>query len=405
MFAAMRQPLLLSFFILVMLAGCSSETSPIYTITNPAGNSASLPRLFTDNTGTVFMSWVEVEADTARFKFAGFNGAGWSSPSTIASGTSWFLNWADFPSLIAANSQPFAAHWLHKIPGNSYSYNIEMATFGEEWSSSIIPHTDNTATEHGFVSMLPATDSTFLAIWLDGRNTAGRAHHQYSDISKAMTLRGAFIQAGTFPSVIQEFALDPDICDCCHTTLVKTENGYLAAYRNRTADEVRDIYTVRYENGTWTGPAAIHDDNWQISACPVNGPAAASFANYVAVAWFTGADDMPRIKLSISTDNGARFGEPIIIEEISSLGRVDVEMNSDKIWLSWMNGIGDEASLQIQAFDLNGNKVAAYSIPGLAKSRNTGFPQITLAPGGLMVALTDISAEKPSVKTYFLPFK
>lgn len=404
MFVTMRLPLLLSLLFVVILGGCSPD-SPIQPIANPAAKKTSLPRLFTDNSGVVFMSWVEVEADSSRLKFARYSGSGWTSPATIASGSSWFLNWADFPSLIAENGRPVAAHWLRKIPGNAYSYHIEMATFGEDWSPSIIPHSDSTATEHGFVSMLPATDSTFLAIWLDGRNTAGREHHQYSDISKAMTLRGAFLQSGTVPSVLQEFELDPAICDCCNTALVRTENGYFAAYRNRTPDEIRDIYVVRYENGKWTQPYALHDDNWQISACPVNGPAAASFGNHVAVAWFTGADNRPRIKLSISADNGVNFGEPIIIEEPSSLGRVDIEMNAEHIWLSWLSGNGDDASLQIQVFNLAGDKTKTYTLPGLSKSRNTGFPQITLAPGGLMVAFTGFSAEKPAVKTYLLPIK
>ena len=60
--------------------------------------------------------------------------------------------------------------------------------------------------------------------------------------------------------------------ECCPTTAVMTSDGPIAAFRNRTEDEIRDIYVSRLENGKWTEPRAVYRDNWKINACPVNGP-------------------------------------------------------------------------------------------------------------------------------------
>ena len=38
----------------------------------------------------------------------------------------------------------------------------------------------------------------------------------------------------------------------------------MIAYRDRSADEVRDISIVRRVGGRWTKPAPVHDDGWKI---------------------------------------------------------------------------------------------------------------------------------------------
>ncbi|MEX2604111.1 MAG: hypothetical protein WD361_07900, partial [Gracilimonas sp.] len=189
----MKLPLILSLLFIFGMSCSENNQQQIYEINSPASDNSSLSHLFTDNTGTVFMSWVEEKENIAQLKYATLKDDAWSAPETIAQDSTWFLNWADYPSIIAQNGNPVAAHWLNKTPGGTYSYEVNISAFDENWSPEITPHNDGTPTEHGFVSMTPATDSTFIAIWLDGRNTAGMDHHEYADLSKAMTLRGAIL--------------------------------------------------------------------------------------------------------------------------------------------------------------------------------------------------------------------
>ena len=386
----------------LLFATCTSNPeSSIKEIPSPASDNSFYPRLFTDNTGTVFMSWMEQgENSVTKLKYATFKDDTWSEPVEIASDSTWFVNWADYPAIIARNGKPMAAHWLDKVDGGTYAYHIKMKAYHESWSEPFTPHTDNTPTEHGFVSMIPATDSSYMALWLDGRNTLDREVDDYANMDKAMTLRAAHIS--NTGDILEDYRLDETVCDCCQTAIVKTVIGYAAAYRNRTSDEIRDIYTTTLINDKWSEPTAIYNDNWQIAACPVNGPAIDAHGNTVAVAWFTGANDEALVKMALSQDHGQTYGDPILLDDQVPLGRVDLNMNDESLWVSWLKPNDEDAELVIRKYDLKGEMIEEYSVPGLSKDRSSGFPQITEFGDGLVISFTDLSYIEPQVKTLYL---
>ncbi|WP_421774681.1 hypothetical protein [Gracilimonas sp.] len=395
----MRLLILLSVFLLVN--GCS-ETADIQLqeIPSVAGNNSSLPSLYTDNTGIVFMSWVEERDNIADLNYATFKNNTWSEPSVISADSTWFLNWADYPSIIGHNGQPMAAHWLNKKPGGTYAYDINISAYTNEWSDKTIPHQDETATEHGFLSMLPASDSTFMAVWLDGRKTAGRDHHEYADLSKAMTLRGAIIDRNGL--VLEKFLIDDAVCDCCNTSLAKTENGFIVTYRNRTEDEIRDIYSSVFRDGSWSEPKPVHNDNWEIAACPVNGPAVEVQNGVVATSWFTGANGENKLQLGISNDHGNNFDKVISVDNQNAVGRTDLVITADKIWVSWLSSADGAGQLNLASYSLAGEPLNQYSIPNISGKRSTGFPQITKSEYGILIAFTDVSEESKQIRMFEL---
>lgn len=392
---------LLKLFTFLLIISSCNKNKTVQQIENPALDNSTLPRLFTDNTGTVFMSWVEQEGDLATLKYSKFKDEKWTKPEIISESKEWFVNWADFPSIIAQNGEPVAAHWLKKIPGNTYSYNVEVAAFSDgNFNNPIVPHTDNTATEHGFVSMIPTSDSSFYAIWLDGRNTSG-GHGEHGDLSTAMTLRGAEISSSG--ELLTEEEIDPAICDCCNTSITNTPGGPIAVYRDRTENEIRDIYITKMQNGFWSTPKPVYNDNWEIAACPVNGPAIDSYNSSIAVAWYTGAASSPAIKLSFSNDEGDSFLPPIQIDAEASLGRVDVLMpNKNSAWISWMNRTDDSAQLNLRLVSQSGEIIESHVVSIINPSRRSGFPQISKNKDGVLIAWTDYSESGTKVKTSIL---
>ena len=140
------------------------------------------PNLFTSESGKVYLSWVEYLSDTTdALMFSTLNDEKWSDANTIASGSDWFVNWADFPSIVAYedNGQSLAAHWLQKSTANTYDYDIHISQSidkGVTWMPSFLPHQDNIAAEHGFVSLLPISSDKVFATWLDGRYTKQKEH-------------------------------------------------------------------------------------------------------------------------------------------------------------------------------------------------------------------------------------
>ena len=347
----------------------------VQVVTSPAGMNSTLPYLFSDGDNTL-LSWVEKVGDSlAILKYAALKEGEWQAPSMITQGTDWFVNWADFPA-ISENNGTLLSHVLKKSSGATYSYDVKLSLLPNgqsEWQNNLALHTDNTPTEHGFVTALPYGKDGFFLTWLDGRNTEEKEGQERG----AMTLRAAEISATG--ALQDEVLLDGRTCDCCQTTAAITANGPVVLYRDRSEEEVRDIYIVRKVAGEWTEPKAIHHDNWQIKGCPVNGPKAAVLQNNLAVAWFTAEANDPRVHVAFSADGGEHFDAPIRIGNGHTMGRVDVAiMDETTVLVSYMES--DQGRAQIKAVKVkrSGELSDAIVIAALENSRKTGFPQMEL---------------------------
>ena len=82
--------------------------------------------------------------------------------------------------------------------------------------------------------------------------------------------------------------------------------------------------------GRWTTPAAVHNDGWEIDACPVNGPAVSARDRDVAVAWFS-AKDEPHTFVALSRDAGRTFGAPARVDEVAAIGHVGAVLLNDGV--------------------------------------------------------------------------
>lgn len=384
-----------------MLFTACSHPYQVNEFSNPAGPNSMFPRLYTDNTNTLFMNWYEIRNDTTFLTYSQLNVDGWSEAKLISYSQSWFVNWADFASMIARNGSPIAAHWLSKSPVGRYSYDVTLLSLINDTMPPVLAHNDGTATEHGFVSMIPTSDSTFYTIWLDGRfTTISSGHESHSGFSSAMSIRGASFNYQL--EKLSETEIDHTTCDCCNTSIAATSNGLIAAYRNRTKDEIRDIYVSRFENNRWSEPTPVYNDNWKINACPVNGPMVSALNKEVALVWFTEMKDQPTIKLAFSGDEGINFDPPIILDTGRQVvGRVDVAITEPgSAWVSWMqHSQADKGSIVIRKVSNTGKTLWQTEVKEVNISRASGFPQLSVSRTGLVLAWTDLSDEHPVVKT------
>lgn len=364
-----------------------------FTISNPADSGSQYPNLYQDETGTIFMSWIlKIEEDLNSIQYSTYTERGWNPPQTVNISSDYFVNWADFPSVVSQNGEVVAAHWLQKTEGGPYAYNVNVVFPAEQarrWTDSITPHSDETATEHGFVSMEPLSEDRVLAVWLDGRQTADRDHDEYSDPEKAMTLRSAEISSDGSVTRIRE--IDGMVCDCCSTDLVMLDGEVAVVYRNRTTEEIRDIYISRYnlERGDWSEPEAVHNDGWEINGCPVNGPRIAYKNGKTAVTWYTEANGSPQVRTVTSNDDGQSFSEPAIISEENTIGRVGVAIGSEgEIYTSWMSTLNDNGYVMVRRLKPNGTMEEPIQVGITSSTRRSGFPRMSLLNDGLLLAWT-----------------
>ncbi|NBC64874.1 MAG: hypothetical protein GVY07_04300 [Bacteroidetes bacterium] len=387
--------LTISFAVLIFISCGEERQQPSFqfSLNNPAESGSQYPNLYRDSSGTITMSWLSgIEEDIYAIEYTMYDGDRWTDTETVGLSQDYFVNWADIPSVVSRNGEVVAAHWLKKIEGGPYAYNVNIV-FPEEqarqWTDPVTPHRDETATEHGFVSMEPLTSDRVLAIWLDGRQTAGRDHDEYEDPEKAMTLRSAEISKDGAVTRGQE--IDAMVCDCCSTDMIMQNGNALAVYRDRTEEEIRDISIVRYDTarGAWSTPVPVSEDGWQISGCPVNGPRIDANGDQVAVAWYTGADDQPAVNVARSVDGGMTFGDPVVVAREHTLGRTDLVVGDDgTLYVSWLSGIEEKGYVMVRSVSPAGDLGEPVRVGITTSNRLSGFPRIAATDNGIFFAWT-----------------
>lgn len=326
--------------IVFLLAGCG-QSAPPPTFDDPVPISlqalpkAEGPRLSVAPDGQLVLSWMQRLEQGGELVFSTFSDERWEPASSVVTDPDMFVNWADIPSVVPLGGDRWFAHWMSKRAPATYAYDVRISLSndgGATWGEPFLAHDDGTETEHGFVSILPHTDGAQL-IWLDGRKMANEATDDPLDTS--MTLRTAMIRPDGTIQEGQE--VDDMICECCRTDMASGSRGPVAVYRNRTADEIRNIFVTRFLDGAWTPGEDLSEDGWEIAGCPVNGPAIDADGDQVAIAWFTAANGQPLVRLKLSTDGGASFGETVVVAPQNAMGQVDVViLGPDAVAVSWV---------------------------------------------------------------------
>ncbi len=436
---------LLAASLLVLVAtGCKPDAQPAPTSTPaaptggvgatyarqtwplPAAVGSAQPDLVATPDGRLLLSWINSvpgRRNVLRFVALGDNGLWQSQPRTIVVGNSLIASWADTPHILATADGALWVHWLQKTPAGGESADIMLSRStdgGFNWSAPMPVNDDGTATEHGFVSLWPQTRDRLGIAWLDGRAKAGNgragnanpdgtihggkardgsardADKGQVDGEGSTALRAAFFDGTLRRS--DETQLDAMTCECCQTAAAITARGPLVAYRDRTAEEIRDIAVVRFDNDAWTAPGIVHADGWSMKACPVNGPDVAADGNHVVVAWYTAADDKPMVKIARSDDAGDSFAKPRTVDQGDAVqGRVAVAMDAQQVWMLWVREDAQGQSLWLARYptDLSRQlqRVQVTRLQG--RGRGTGFAQIALRNGNAYVVWTDVTDGAP----------
>jgi len=334
---------------------------------NAAEFKGAVPNIAGDGSGGFVVSYI----DGNSFRFVSIRDDKVSSPREIAKGN-LLVNRADFPS-IAVNGKTMMTSWLTKNGHGSMIHAARSTDGGATWSAAKTPH-PAMVSEFGFVSL----DANGDAIWLDGRGLKGGVEGE-GDME---------LHYAAFPFA-NDVAIDKRVCDCCQTAMAMTSDGPIVAYRDRSADELRDIAIVRRTKSGWTSPKLIHADGWKIAGCPVNGPQLDASGKRVAIAWFTAANDEPRVYAAFSSDTGATFSAPLRVDANKASGHVDVVLLSDaSAVVTWVEVRGDKSIAFARRVNV---ATAALSGRGAAEGSGThmstpvelgdarGFPRIAVS--------------------------
>jgi len=422
-------PLIVCLSLLACSEGPDEEASlavwPGERLDPPIRGESLAPRLYADDAGGLWLSWLAVKEQGHALRFARLEDGQWSQPRTAAAGEGWFANWADTPGVRPVGDWLFA-HWLVRSGPGSYDYDIHAAWSpdgGETWEEAFVLHRDGVAAEHGFLSSDILPDGRLGLAWLDGRDTvtdpsnsapdqshgdsdedAGSDHHHPAG---AMSLRWTELSPGQ-RSDEEDYdgsrLLDDRVCDCCMTATVAPGQGQARViYRDRSDSERRDIAwrEVSSEEGGEVAP-----DGWEIAACPVNGPAAAMSGGDLGVAWYTAADSQEvrfaRARLGDGSNDadeggfsaaqrlnkGQAIGRSALIDR-SDDDSFDGANTSGGAWLAvWMEQ-GDEQA-QLLARTINGKAMSQpRKMAPVPSGRQSGFPALARQGEDYFLAWTE----------------
>ncbi len=369
-------------------AASSSALGAVTELTSPAPSGSNTPHLALDAKGQVLLSWTQRRPDsTVAIQMSTWNGTAWDSVRTIADNRQFFVNWADFPAITALANGDLAAHWLEREGDKKYAYGVRVVRStdgGRTWGAPMTPHTDGLLAEHGFVSLWPEGESDIGLVWLDGRKSA------MPDSAREMTIRAASVSRTG--ALSREALIDARSCDCCQTGTTATRSGRILVYRDRSAEEIRDIAIVRQTATGWTPSQKVHNDEWHYPGCPVNGPQAAAVGDTVVVAWFTGARDTAKVNIARSVDGGATFGPPLRVDDGDPIGRVDVILDDDAnpvvVWLEQRT----PTEAEVLARRIVGNSLGETRVLSRTSgARQSGFPRLVRHGNDVVAAWTSVN--------------
>jgi hypothetical protein len=208
------------FFFLAI--SCTSKDVVVKEIRFLHENSNAQPSLVSGE-GSLSLSWISSnEGNKSTLNFSQLKEGKWTNTQTMATGSNWFVNWADFPAH-AINENLILSSYLKKSDSGTYTYDVILSLqklSGEKVKEDFLLNTDGVKAEHGFVSIIPNHNQGFFITWLDGRNTVDKDLDGYH---KPMTIR--FAEITNKGDIIDESELDSATCDCCQTSIAVTNKG------------------------------------------------------------------------------------------------------------------------------------------------------------------------------------
>jgi hypothetical protein len=209
------------------------------------------------------------------------------------------------------------------------------------------PITDNTESQR-FEALAFDPDGTLFAAWLDKRNRVPLQASGKKYEAAALFFASSRDGGATYSQA--QMAVD-NTCECCRLGLGFDPAGRLVAvFRNIFEGGVRDHAIVTFtDQGT---PGEIHRvsvDDWQVAACPHQGPSLSIASNGTYhVVWYTNGKLRKGLFYAQSHDGGKTFSEPMPIGQPNKgPSRPNVMTGPQGTAIVWKEFDGEKTSVNL----------------------------------------------------------
>lgn len=245
----------------------------------------------------------------------------------------------------------------------------------------------------------------FQSITLDRK---GRIHVTWIDErNKKPADRGAEIWMSTSSDGGRTFSPDRkilgDVCECCRTQLQIDGSGPMfLSYRSvpPAGPMVRDIVlAVSVDGGKTFAETTVHQDGWEVNACPVAGPAlSVDERGEVAITWFTGGGERPGLYYAYSADHGASFSPRRLLSPNQKLGKHSQSaiVTQGRMLVAW-DDVADTTRTRWGVLDLK-----HLQLQELGSQEGASFPVVAISKQTALIAAARLSARDLFFRTELL---
>ena len=266
---------------------------------------------------------------------------------------------AEQPPRVAVSDSAISVIWPSRLDGAS-AIRLSRSTDGGRTFSAARTLSPASATgARGWQGLTAGRDGVVHAVWLDGRNAApsSGAHQHHGAAAKgarqahASAPRQDVYQATIAPDgAIVESQVARDVCFCCKTAIgVGPGGGVTIAWRHIFPESMRDIAIATSADGgrTFGQAVRVHEDKWQLSGCPDDGPAMTiDPAGVTHLAWPTlvGQDTPQKAVVYAFTRDGRTFDPRVRLSSESQEDAAHPQVASDaggSIGVVWDEQEGD----------------------------------------------------------------
>ncbi|HTZ20125.1 MAG TPA: exo-alpha-sialidase [Opitutaceae bacterium] len=329
--------------------------------------------------GMVFLAWMEPAAARGwALKFATLDAyrKSWSEPRLIAQGSDLRADAANTPALAVQTTGRMLAVWpvASRIPAQGATHTdtghlvwSQSNDGGTTWSAPQPLSRESEIT--GFVTAVPLADGRFLAAWLDGRAKSSDQRQLFSRIVGRES---------------PDQLVDPTVCAGSPLALVPFPDGSASlAYRGRIEGGIRDHLIARFNDDQWEVPPSVGREGWKATGSPANAPRLAADGPRMGEAWFTAADDEPRVLVSTSPDAGSLWTMAQRADLGHPAGRVDTLLLHDgSQYVLWLEDRGEDdsqpAGIYLRRYNGFGGAMIPARLAPDSPAQVSGVPRLAL---------------------------
>jgi hypothetical protein len=274
------------------------------------------------------------------------------------------------------------------------------------------------AGNRGWATMTTDSRGGVHALWLDHRGMAApgnEAHHHGHDSAKAgqQAAAGAAVAQGSalyYSNGSSEREVVNGVCYCCKTALAAGPDGTLfAAWRHVYPGNIRDIaFTTSRDGGrTFSAPARVSEDRWQLDGCPEDGPAVTIDTSGTAhVVWPTVVTqpEMHKALFYATTRDGTRFTARTRVSPMRrniAHPQVAISPGGD-VAVFWDEIVAGRRRVFLSRRDPNGGFGPAES---LSDTISASYPVSVFTDAAFVVAWTEGSPDDSRIVVRRLPAK